>query len=204
MLKPRHEQQGLTLIEFVIGVAIIGILFMLGAPSFSAWVQDTQIRTAAQSLVDGLQLAHAEAVRRNTPVRFNLSDTTGAGLVDWDVCAVAASPCPAASIIQRRTNSDGSVNARIGVYETDDGLPHTNYAAAVAAGTELPNRVTFNGLGRDVTANNCNDDNITRIDVTNAVAPSAHRLVVEISCPSGSIRMCDPALALALNPQGCV
>ena len=202
VLSLRYKQRGFSLIELIIGLVIIGILLAMGAPAFSSWIQNAQVRTAAQSLVDGLQLARAEAVRLNAPVRFNLSDTSGAGLVDWDVCSSASSPCPAANILQSRSNAEGSVNARVGVYETDDGLPHTNYATVVTAGEELPGSITFNGLGRVVTASNCADNNITRIDVTNAVAPTARRMVVEVSCPGGQIRMCDPALP-STDPQGC-
>ena len=67
---PAARQRGLTLIELMIGVVITGILLAMGVPSFASWLQSSQIRTAAGSILDGLQLAHAEAIRRNTtPLR---------------------------------------------------------------------------------------------------------------------------------------
>lgn len=201
MLTHRKSQNGVTLIELMIGLAIVGILIAVAAPSFNSWIQNAQVRTAAQSILDGLQLARAEAVRSNAQVRFNLSSTTG--LVDWDICSTAASPCPASSVVQSRSNTEGTVNARIGVYEQDDGLVHTNYATPVAAGSEMPTYVTFNGLGQVVTTgNNCNDAEFSRLDVTNAVYPAARRLVIEVSCPGGQVRMCDPSLS-GSDPRGC-
>lgn len=203
MLSRRDNQCGFTLIEMLIGLAIVGILIGIAAPSFNSWIQNAQVRTAAQSIMDGLQLARAEAVRLNAPVTFNLSDTTGAGLVDWNVCSTATQPCPTANILQSRSNAEGSVNARVGVFEQNDGQAHTNYATPVAAGNELPSYVTFNGLGQvSTTGNNCNDVEFARADVTNAAYSAARRLVIEVSCPGGQIRMCDPSLSSS-DPRGC-
>ena len=61
--------------ELLIGIAIIGILLALAAPNFAVWIQNSKIRTAAESIQNGLQLARAEAVRRNAQVRFQLTTT---------------------------------------------------------------------------------------------------------------------------------
>jgi type IV fimbrial biogenesis protein FimT len=60
--------------------------------------------------------------------------------------------------------------------------------------------VSFNGLGAIPAANIGAD--IARIDITNAATTDARRLVIIIGT-GGLIRMCDPALSLAVNPQGC-
>ena len=58
-------QRGFTLVELMIGIAIVGLSLVMAAPSFSSWIQSTQIRTAAEAVQNGLQLARGEAVRRN-------------------------------------------------------------------------------------------------------------------------------------------
>lgn len=203
MLILRDHQRGFTLIELMIGVIIMGILFAAAAPSFSGWIQNAQVRTAAESISGGLQLARAEAVRRNSTIRFNLIDASGAGLVDWEICATNTTPCAVATdIIQSRSSAEGTANARIGVNDDTD-APGTvaNYAAVIAAGNELPAHVTFNGLGRVVKLAGA-DDVLERIDVTNATLANARRLVITISNPGGQIRMCDPALSNT-DAQGC-
>lgn len=200
MLILRHKAAaGFSLVELMIAIAVFSILIMLGAPSFTSWMQSSQIRTAAESIVDGLQLARAEAVRLNTTVRFSLTST--AGLVDWEVCSVAATPCPPGpgNPIQQRFNTEGSVNARVGVYEENDGNNASNYSTVVAAGNELPTHVAFNGMGRTVTDGS---DDTVRIDVTNAKDPNARRLIILVNYPGGQIRMCDPALPSS-DPKGC-
>ena len=66
---------GFTLIELVIVMAVMALLFFVGLPGMTTWIQNMQIRTSAEGLQAGLQLARAEALRRNTPVRFQLVDT---------------------------------------------------------------------------------------------------------------------------------
>ncbi len=193
----RQRQPGVTLIELMIGIAIMAILLAAGMPSFTEWIQNTQVRTAAESLLNGLQTARNEAVRRNTNVRFDLTDT--GGLVVWKVgCVTATTDCPAT--MQSRVGTEGGGNARVGVSTAAPVLPAPAYTAAIASGSGLPAGVTFNGLGAIPSLNIGTD--ITRIDITNVAYASARRLVIIVGS-GGLIRMCDPLLALAANPQGC-
>ncbi|MDD5242207.1 MAG: GspH/FimT family pseudopilin [Sulfuricella sp.] len=199
MLISSARQKGVSLIELMIGLAIMAILLSAGLPSFNLWIQNTQNRTAAESIQNGLQLARTEAVRRNTNVRFDLTDATG--LIGWNVgCVTATADCPAT--IQSHAGSEGTTNARAGISTAaiPSPAPANQFDTAVSAGTGLPAGATFNGLGRIPNANIGTD--ISRIDITNIVAATARRLVVTVGT-GGSIRMCDPALSLAANPQGC-
>jgi type IV fimbrial biogenesis protein FimT len=97
---PLSLQRGLTLPELLIGIAILGILASVGLPSFQTWMVDTKIRTATESIQNGLQRARAEAVARNTGIEFVL----GAGS-SWVVSV--ANPV---TIIESRSSSEGSKN----------------------------------------------------------------------------------------------
>jgi len=188
------KQNGVSLIELMIGIAIVSLLMVMGAPSFGLWMQNTQTRTAAESIQNGLQIARSEAVRRNANVRFNLTDATGA--VAWTVdCVNVTADCPVG--IQTRSGGEGGSNARAGI-SVDAATPVIG--TAIAAGTGLPAGVTFDGIGRVPTANVGTD--IARVDVTNATNAEVRRMVIIIGS-GGQTRMCDPAIALATNPQGC-
>lgn len=194
-----RRQAGVTLVEMMIGIAIALAILVWGMPTFSLWLQGAQNRTAAESIQSGLQLARAEAVQRNALVRFNLTDASGK--VAWTVgCVTVTTDCPAK--IQERPAEEGSVNARVGISvdTIPNPAPSTQFNTVIAAGTALPAGVTFDGMGRVPLANIGSD--ITRMDLTNAVMSTARRLVVTVGT-GGQIRMCDPALSLAANPQGC-
>lgn len=121
MLDYAKKQQGVTLIELLIAIAIMAILAGIAVPSFTIWLQNTQIRTATESIKNGLQLARAEAIRRNEPVNFVLSSATSTA---WTVSTVAGTQ------IQQRLSSDGSPNVT---------------ATVTPAGATT---VTYNRLGR--------------------------------------------------------
>lgn len=204
MLILTPKQEGVSLIELMIGLAMLAMLLSAGLPSFSLWIQNTQNRTAAESVLNGLQLARIEAVRRNTRVRFNL--TNKSGLIDWTVCVSATTACPTPSVppdpstIQSRSSSEGTGNARAGI--STEELSEAKFTEAIAGGKNLPAGVTFDGLGRAPSAGVGTNPDITRIDITNASAAKARRMVVTVS-PAGAIRMCDPGLDPDKNPQAC-
>ena len=186
------------MVELLIGLTIVAILFALGSPAFFSWIQNSQIRTAAEAIQNGLHLARGEAVRRNTSVRFQLTSTVTATcalstsgtswVVSLDSPAGACNSTPsdtvAPRIIQIRSAAEGSPNA------------------AVAAGQAT---IIFNGLGR-VTPVPAGDIDI---DITNptggacatAATDGMRCLRVRIST-GGQIRMCNPILA-STDPQGC-
>jgi type IV fimbrial biogenesis protein FimT len=72
--------RGFTLIELFIAMAVAAILATLAAPSFVEYLAAARIRNASYDVVDGLQMARSEAIKRNTAidmVRTNASSWTG-------------------------------------------------------------------------------------------------------------------------------
>ncbi len=193
-----NRQGGMSLIELMIGIVVLGILLALGAPTFSRWTQSSQIRNSAEAIHNGLMLARAEAVRRNTTVRFQfvtttnsacaLSDTGTNWVVSLDSLGSPAGACDAApsddvapGIIQVRSAAEGSRNAAVN-----------------AGGVSL---ITFNGTGQ------ATGGAPAAINVTNptggACAPGGPMRCMRVTVATGGqIRMCDPARA-ADDPQGC-
>ncbi len=214
----RTFERGFTIVEIMISLVVLGVLIGLGAPGFAEWLQNQQIRAAAEATLNGLQVARGEAVRRNTPVRFQLVSDLSSGCVlasdsvtapvsvSWVVSLAdptgacdattdsGQSPSPAGRILQRRTNAEGSPGAlATSVFVPSPPAPPAPQAAST---------VTFAALV-NVVANADGTPSINKIDVTNLnVSPSAMRPLRIIVNSGGSTRMCDPALA-APEARGC-
>lgn len=172
-----RRQRGVTLVELMIALAVFGILVMMALPDYTAWIQNTKIRNAAESVQNGLQLARAEAIRRNTDVSFVFGTAS-----DWTVNVVA----PAATV-QSRSSAQGSSGVTVAL------LP--------AAST----RVTFNSLGRiGVNADGSVAFTQVDFDVPTTVIPAAasHELRVTVSS-GGRIRMCDPSVTDTADTRSC-
>ncbi len=190
--------RGFTLIEAIIGVAVMAFLMAAGMPMYTQWIQNAQIRTAADSIIDGLQLARNEAVRRGALVRFGLTGSSA-----WEVCLwnVVNNKCLATEpVIQTRSGGEGSSNASLGAGGFLALGTEYDYSTPLTAGLMIPGGVTFSPFGRP--ANTGVD--IGRIDVRNTRLGAAEerRLVIAISL-GGQIRLCDPKIVKAVNPQGC-
>jgi len=72
MRSSRHQIVGLTLIELMITLAILGIMLMVALPSFSGVVQRATIRGAADQTLSLWNLARFEAVKRNQMVKVGV------------------------------------------------------------------------------------------------------------------------------------
>ncbi len=194
-------QRGTTLIELMVGLTIMAILMAIGMPAFGTWMQNTHIRSAAESIQTGLQLARSEAVHRNTNVSFVINGTTAGWTVSCDVAA-SCSDLTNAPTIQTKPAEEGSTRAVISTSETGP-----NASSAVFAGT-----LTFNGLGQ-INGASLNVGDEANFDVSNPAGGACKTLTgsepmrclrVRVST-NGEVRMCDPAVTFNANtaPQGC-
>lgn len=201
----RRRQGGVSLIELAIAMAILAFLYALAAPSFATWISNVQIRTATESMQSGLQLARAEAIRRNAPVMFWLTSQSVPQAADWLVgCAnpVGAGAVPEAAGDCPGVSTQNALAAAGPPYNWIQRQNAADQQTALPIVTTLPansNVVTFNSLGM-ITGNADGTASMTEIDVTQAngtVRP------LRITLSGGQIRMCDPALSLTVDPRGC-
>lgn len=64
--------RGFSLVELLVTIAIAAVLLSLGLGSVTSMIASSRTRGAAESVLSGLQMARAEAIQRNTPMRFQL------------------------------------------------------------------------------------------------------------------------------------
>ncbi len=190
MLGKGTDQRGMTLPELMIGMAVLAILASVGTPAFQAWTENAQLRNAAESLSNALQLARAEAVRRNTSVTFTLvSAKTVPGTALPDASWTVGCATPAGDL-----NGDGVLDCP-GTIQSQSNVP-THVAVTADVKT-----VTFTSLGRATNDMALALQNPTGGDCA-ALGGPMRCLNVTVG-KGGQIRMCNPALSHATNPQGC-
>jgi type IV fimbrial biogenesis protein FimT len=184
-----RKPRGFTLIEIFIALLIVALLLMLGMPSFTAFLRNSEIRSTAESIINGLRAATSEAANRNKKVTFELAG----GSADWNFWVF---------------DDDGVTKKTIQTYSKKEAGPNTKVTILPAGQTS----VSFNGLGR--VENPGTDDHIRQIDIDSLVSGEARPLRIIVDDPSPTdpskprgLRMCDPAPALAAltppDPRAC-
>lgn len=83
----RGGESGFSLVELLVGMAIMGVLLALALPSFSDWMLNIRLRNQADEVLGALQKARAEALRRNRFVRFQLVTSAADGSLT-NACAL--------------------------------------------------------------------------------------------------------------------
>ncbi len=79
-----QKQQGVTLLELLVVVAIAAILATIAVPSLSNFVRDNRLTSARLQLVGDLNAAKSEAIKRNSRVLICSGTVVGCGnAADW-------------------------------------------------------------------------------------------------------------------------
>lgn len=206
--------RGFSLIELVIAVAIMGVLLSLALPSFSAYLRNVKLRSAAETFLSGIHLARSEAVRMNNSVEFLLT---------------AADPLPAnvATATASTAGRNWMVRTADGVTFIDGKFGIEGSGSAVASGitmkindtvspadtdpdpppATLVSSIVFDGLGRTSLASTAvfkfNDPAAGRC-VTDPGPPAGIvRCLRVMVAVGGTARICDPAATAAGDSRGC-
>jgi type IV fimbrial biogenesis protein FimT len=68
LMKSRPAMRGISVIELMVVVTMIGIMLMLAIPGIGNWMSNSRVRTVGEEIQNALRLAQAEAVNRNRQV----------------------------------------------------------------------------------------------------------------------------------------
>lgn len=208
LIKRPFRTRGFTLVELIVTFAVLAILTLLAAPSFTDWIRNTQVRSVADAMQNGLRLAQAEAVRRSRLVVFSLTN----GQPDLNAAAVA-------------NGSNWSIQAVpvAGAASIDRDNPQLQFVQGgafgdVASGVTIegPAIVCFNSEGRlavgvtglaGLVCPGPADGTTIDYQVSRAAgqvrAGSDRPLQISVAL-GGQVRMCDPARKQATaTPDGC-
>jgi type IV fimbrial biogenesis protein FimT len=185
-------QQGFTLIEMIVTVALVAILLRLAVPSFTTWIRNAQMRSVAEALQNGIRKAQSEAAFRNRQVVFSLTNDE-----------------PTTAQLTATASEDGR-NWITRSVQLLDSAQFESYIEGGSfgdstAGVQIagPTGICFNSQGRLV-ANSTPAISCTGTAVTYEItrAGAERRLNVTVA-PGGEMRMCDPNKSIATAPDGC-
>lgn len=176
-MNPGRRQRGFNIIEIAVALVIIAMVTTLGMPVYSTWLQNSQLRASAESIMAGLNHARSEAVRGNNAAGVQFSLTTGNA---WNVTQLSDS-----TVLQQGGGVDLAKNAVV----TSSGATD----------------IVFNPLGQTTPAVTLNID-VTHVDpAQTCVAGGGNLRCLRVQVRAGGlVRMCDPSVSAAGDPRTCL
>lgn len=182
-LKPARFR-GFTLVELMVVLAILAILLMLSAPSFTGFLRNSELSSAANSFVASLNAARSEAMKRNLPAMVMPLD---AGRADWTKGFVAFVD----------VNRDGAYTEGVDVTVLTQALT-ANYLSISGTGTAKasPSYVRYDGSGFAKKADGSFSNLSISISRTDASNPETSGQIRRIFIGrTGRVRICTPTSA---------
>lgn len=186
----RRFSRGVSFVELIVVLAILGIIAVIAMPEFATMMANQRIRSSAESLRSGLQVARMEALKRGQGVVFDMSNLDSS----WSAgCEIPVGD-----------DNDG------------DGLPdcpsEIQAAASVAEGgtdsiaivTDGGTQATFSALGLVRQLNQDGSAPFTQVDITVPNVSSSGIKPMRVLLPVGGLsRVCDPSVSTEGDTRKC-
>ncbi|MFN7865575.1 MAG: Tfp pilus assembly protein FimT/FimU [bacterium] len=113
-----HKNQGFTLLEILVALAIAGILAALTGPNLLAWLNSNKVQEATDAIQSALQDAQKQAIRLGRICTINFTDETGTGPTVYRQITASDPGC----LVATNTNA-GSLNLPQEVFMVVNNFP---------------------------------------------------------------------------------
>lgn len=200
MLSRRHN--GFSLVELIVGLAVLALLMALGVPQYAAFTANARIRATSEGVTAGLNLARAEAVKRNARVEMVLTDdppveglvnslTPSTSGTNWMVREWVPST-NSYNFIEGKAGAEGSGREESGVI-----------VASSSTDASYDGRVTFTGFGAMAIGQPVTFQFTYPAAGACAAASGPLRCLNINVSPGGQIRVCDPKVTDTKDTRAC-
>ena len=167
------RQRGVSLMELMVAVGVLGVLVAAGAPALADLTRNARVRTVAETWRDGLAQARIEATRRNQRVDF-----TPDGL-GYEVAGRDADDEPV--VLFRWAGAEAADTVAAELLDAADAA-FDGRGELVPA--DVPFRADFAAVGAD-----CRGD-------------GGEAVCLRLEAVNGFLKVCDPALPVGA-PKAC-
>jgi len=134
----KKRMHGFTLLEMMMVVAIAAIVLLIGVPSFTDFIRNARMTSAANDFIAASHVARSEAIKRRDPVTVCTSANALAGTPECDPSADLTG-----WIVFVDDNADGAFDAGEALLQQHAPIPPT----ISARGTLDPLAITYLGSG---------------------------------------------------------
>ncbi|MDB9394798.1 type II secretion system protein [Microcystis aeruginosa] len=113
-----HKNQGFTLLEILVALAITGILAALTGPNLSAWLNRNEVQQATDAIQLALEDAQRQAIRRGKSCTIKFTNGTGTDPTVYSQITASEAGC----LVATNTNAS-SLNLPEEIFMVVDNFP---------------------------------------------------------------------------------
>jgi prepilin-type N-terminal cleavage/methylation domain-containing protein len=200
-IHPKH-QQGVTLIELMIAVALMAIILAVGVPNFRAQIEKRQLIGLAEQISAHITLTRSQAITRSAPtyIKFAAGNNWGYGFSttsDCDVNATAVTIANACIMVIEDGDADidpgdGSVDAGDLVLNRHDVSEHTGTSLAIANFSDANSQIWFDPV-RGISDSG---------EITVSSVAGNFQLKIKVGL-LGDVRICAPGGNFSYSSANC-
>ncbi|MDP2396952.1 MAG: GspH/FimT family pseudopilin [Burkholderiales bacterium] len=200
MLSRRHS--GFSLVELIVGMAVLALLMALGVPQYATFTANARIRATSEGVTSGLNLARAEAVKRNARVEMVLTDDLP---VEALVNAITPSTSGTNWMVREWVPSTNSFNFIEGKAGAEGSGREESGVIVASSSTDATydGRITFTGFGAMAIGQPVSFQFTYPAAGTCAAASGPLRCLNINVSPGGQIRVCDPKVTDTKDTRAC-
>lgn len=189
-LSTLRRQGGFTLIELVVTLVVMVVLALLAAPQMRLYMANSRILSTAEAFYGMVQMARAEAIRRNVPVELVMTDQAALPASAGTESLVVTGP----NWILRQP-ADPAVVGSTALYI--DGF--SGDATGVIVATGASHTISFNAQGALATGGVVNFTHASE-----ACQPTGSIRCLRVSVAAGGeVRLCDPQATANNDTRRC-
>lgn len=201
MLSRGHS--GFSLIELIVGMAILAMLMALGIPQYATFISNARLRATAEGITNGLNLARAEAVKRNARVELVLTDEEPRNSL---VNALPPSTSGTNWVVREwvpATSTYNFIEGKMGAEGSGKTGGTGVVVASSSADATYDGRIIFTGFGASTIGQSISFQ-ITYPGAGACAAASGPLRCLNINVsPGGQIRICDPKITDITDTRAC-
>ncbi len=190
-------RRGFTLVELMIGLVIMALLLMMGVPAFSTFIQNSKLRSTAETFHAGLQTARAEAVKRNAQVQLILTDDAG----DASSTQSATASTTGRNWLIRVQDPTTLLYSFIEGKNAAEGAGQSSTPSVAVSSTV--SSVTYTGFGATTLGSAATFSFSNPAGGVCKSAGGPMRCLSVVVSVGGQARMCDPAVSTAGDTRKC-
>jgi len=128
-----HKNQGFTLLEILVALAITGVLAALTLPNLLAWLNSNTVQQAADSIQSALEDAQRQAIRLGRNCTINFTNPTGNNPTVYSRITASEAGC----LVAANANA-GSLSLPQEIFMVVSQFPNLPFPPGPPPGPEIP------------------------------------------------------------------